>query len=138
MAARLARGLRNNNPGNIEYKKGNAWKGKLPFDASIEPRFERFVSMEYGARALLANLRTYFNRKNNTITKILNTWAPPSENPTLAYIQAVSKSTGFDPDRVLTFDKPTASKLGKALAEFENGKHEKITLKLFENAFEIL
>ena len=83
-AARLARGLRNNNPGNIEYKKGNDWKGKLPYDPKIEPRFERFRSMEYGARALLANLRTYFKRGNNTIEKILNTWAPSSENLTLA------------------------------------------------------
>ncbi|EPC6969828.1 structural protein, partial [Providencia stuartii] len=32
---RPARGIRNNNPGNIDYNKANNWKGQLPHDPSI-------------------------------------------------------------------------------------------------------
>jgi len=37
-----ARGLRNNNPGNIDYNSRNDWQGQLPPDPVIEKRFARF------------------------------------------------------------------------------------------------
>ncbi|HDF2344629.1 TPA: structural protein, partial [Morganella morganii] len=53
----MSRGIRNNNPGNIDYRPANNWKGQLPYDKSIEPRFCRFSAPEYGIRAIIALLR---------------------------------------------------------------------------------
>ncbi|WP_310740157.1 hypothetical protein [Arsenophonus apicola] len=39
MNVKAARGIRNNNPGNIDYNPVNKWQGQLPVDKSIESRF---------------------------------------------------------------------------------------------------
>ena len=54
-----ARGLRNNNPGNLDHRDSVKWNGELPFDADIEPRFCRFESPVFGIRALCKVLLTY-------------------------------------------------------------------------------
>ncbi|MDE9591255.1 structural protein, partial [Xenorhabdus bovienii] len=55
----MTRGLRNNNPGNIDHNPANKWQGQLPHDLSIEKRFCRFESPEYGIRALIKLLINY-------------------------------------------------------------------------------
>lgn len=137
--ARLKRGIRNNNPGNIRISE-NQWRGKLPVDKSVEDEFERFKTMELGIRALMINVRTYMNRDGlNTIEKIMHKWAPPSDNnPTEAYIEYVSKETGVDAKRIVKFEKPFIVKLAKALCEFENGKSDLFTKNLFERAWNLV
>ena len=88
------RGIRNNNPLNIRI--GNTWLGERP--NPTDPAFEEFVTMEYGLRAAFIILRRYIRRyKKNTITSIVSTWAPASENDTLKYIDRVAALTKIDP-----------------------------------------
>jgi hypothetical protein len=90
------RGIRNNNPGNIERGQ-DSWRGMAP-DQSSDPRFIVFTSPEYGIRALAKILLNY-QRKHaiRTIDGIIHRWAPPSENDTGAYIRAVADACGVKP-----------------------------------------
>ncbi|HCT9039952.1 TPA: structural protein [Providencia rettgeri] len=119
------RGIRNNNPGNIDYNKANNWKGQLPHNPSIESRFCRFQSAEYGIRALIRLLQNYQrNPKINlkTISGLINRWAPNNENNTGAYINGVAKELGVSPTDIVSLDdKATAIKLAKAIIRHENG-----------------
>ena len=98
MDPRQTRGYRNRNPGNIEHQPANRWQGLA--DPPIEPppagggapRFARFVSHEYGIRALAMLLTTYQDRHGlRTIRGIVARWAPGRENDTEAYIAAVAR-----------------------------------------------
>lgn len=113
------RGVRNHNPGNIE-KSATPWQGKV--DGS-DPRFETFATPELGIRALAKNLLTSQDRHgNNTITDIINRWAPAKENNTAAYVAAVAKETGLDPTAALNLRDPeTLQKLTTAIIHHENG-----------------
>ena len=100
-----SRGIRNNNPGNIEV--GDPWEGRasakerLPHQEG-EDKFVVFKSPEFGIRAITKLLQTYRVKYGlNTITGIISRWAPPEENDTEAYIASVSESMGIDPDKVL-------------------------------------
>lgn len=90
-----ARGLRNNNPGNIDYNSKNQWLGQLPHVPAIEARFCRFDRPENGIRALAKTLLTY-QRKHGlkTVLAIISRWAPSSENNTAAYVRVVEAKTG--------------------------------------------
>ena len=91
------RGIINNNPANI--RRGSAWKGLVPYVINSQNKqrvrdksFCQFVNVEYGIRALIVLLRTYyFNHKLCTIEKIIFRFAPLSENNTYAYIANVVK-----------------------------------------------
>lgn len=88
------RGYRNRNPGNIEHVEANKWQGLA--EPPSDGRFCRFVSHEYGIRALAALLTTYQDRHGLiTVRDIIGRWAPPGENATGAYVAAVVKRTGF-------------------------------------------
>ncbi len=87
----MTRGLRNNNPGNIR-RTGTSWEGERK--QITDPDFEEFETMVYGYRALIKTLQSYIRGGFNTIDKIINRWAPHTENDTQAYISAVEKSVG--------------------------------------------
>lgn len=89
-AKAVPRGIRNNNPGNIDFSKANDWLGQLPFDPAIESRFARFDSPQHGIRALAKTLLSY-QRKHGlkTVRAMIGRWAPASENNTTAYARAV-------------------------------------------------
>ena len=55
-----ARGLRNNNPLNIIKSEKINWQGEVK--PSTDPNFAQFETMEYGLRAALCLLRTYYNK----------------------------------------------------------------------------
>lgn len=119
MSDKLPRGLRNNNPGNID--KGEPWQG-LSQDQP-DRRFCTFSSLAYGCRALIKLLQTYHNKRGlNTVQEIINRWAPSFENDTSAYVTAVAKDLGVEPNTPLDFTKETYINLGKAIARHENGK----------------
>lgn len=89
------RGIRNNNPGNIEYT-GEQWQGldTPPSDG----RFCRFQTPAFGIRAIARVLITYRDRHGiNTIRDAINRWAPPAENDTAAYIAHVAAKCGVTP-----------------------------------------
>ena len=116
------RGIRNNNPGNIDWNKNNKWVGQLEHVASIEPRFCRFDTPEHGIRAL-AKLLYNYQRKSGiqNIAGIVIKYAPPAENKTKAYIDHVGKMCGVDPYATVDV-KSILHKLVPAIIEHENGQ----------------
>lgn len=131
------RGVRNNNPGNIDYHARNNWVGQVGIETGVSnPRFARFDTMENGIRALGKLLQTYFNRGQNTVLKIIGGagpgkpgWAPPSENDTAAYASAVARALGVGVnDRINVKDPTTLRKLTEAIIRHENGGLAGVTL----------
>jgi hypothetical protein len=115
----MSRGLENNNPGNL-IKGDTLFLGEKP--ESTDERFRQFETLEYGYRALLKNLISYINKGYDTISKIINRWAPASENQTIAYINNVEKWTGIYRDTSLSVnDKTSLIKLAGAISLMENG-----------------
>lgn len=116
------RGVRNNNPGNIDYNPANKWQGQLPPNPALEKRFVRFDSPENGIRALGKLLQTYQNKHClDTVRKIINRWAPPVENDSGAYVRAVATKIGVLPDQTITLKDPrTLSLLVQAIIHHEN------------------
>ncbi len=111
MAAALPRGIRNHNPGNIDYNPRNAWNGQLGLELGVaKPRFARFDSAENGIRALGKLLINYRGKDGqpgvggpgiDTVREIISRWAPGSENDTEAYIAAVAAKLGVTGNAVL-------------------------------------
>lgn len=104
MDPKQTRGYRNRNPGNIEHSPRNPWQGLADPPLEAVPsaggraRFARFVSHEYGIRALAMLLTTYQDRHGlRTIRGIVSRWAPGAENDTEAYIAAVARRMGREP-----------------------------------------
>lgn len=114
-----ARGIRNNNPGNLEYSKTNPWVGQTGDDG----RFAKFETPEHGIRALGRNLLSYQRQGIDTVSDIINRWAPPADNNnTDAYIQAVCAQLGVAPDQQLDASNPdTLKALCAAIIHHENG-----------------
>jgi hypothetical protein len=102
--AGLTRGLRNNNPGNI-VKTDIEWIGEIE---GIDSKFETFDTLDHGIRALLKLLKGYMDKGIDTPSKIINKYAPSTENDTEAYISQVVKylsevtKSNVGPNTVLT------------------------------------
>lgn len=116
----MSRGLRNRNPGNIR-RSGVRYKGEVR--PSTDPQFKQFGSMALGYRAIFVLLDTYRIRYGlDTVRTMISRWAPPSENDTAAYIDAVCRRTGLAPDRPIdTRDRATMVPLAAAISRVENG-----------------
>lgn len=114
------RNMRNNNPGNIE--DGPFAKG-LPGYKGSDGRFAIFDSPDAGKNAQVALLGSYGQRGFNTVSKIINRWAPPSDNnPTSQYVQFVAQKLGVSPDQPLDLNNPqVASAVADAIQQFEGG-----------------
>lgn len=114
-----ARGLRNNNPGNIEAGS-NSWDGQ----AGSDGRFAKFVTPEHGIRALGKNLLSYQRQGYDTVSEIVNRWAPASDgNNTEAYIAALCKKLSVTPnDQLNMSDINTLRQLCAGIIQHENGK----------------
>lgn len=116
----LPRGIRNNNPGNIE-KTGDAWQGLA--DIQPDSRFFTFIDPVYGIRALAKIIRNYRDRYGlNTVQGIINRWAPPVENNTSAYVRAVAAKVGVAPTEPLAWDAGQLRRLVEAIIQHENGQ----------------
>lgn len=117
----IARGLRNNNPGNIKEMPGDKtqWQGERATDD--DPIFEEFDGMWQGVRALAVTLLTYSRRYGlNTVRGIITRWAPGSENNTAAYIASVCAALGVTPDQRIDVRERLYA-LTKAICVHENG-----------------
>lgn len=114
------RGIRNNNPGNIE-RTATTWQGMAVVQA--DPRFIVFSEPFYGIRALARILRTY--RQNHgltTVRGIINRWAPSFENDTDAYVRHAARALGVAPDEPLSFDASQLRTLVAVIIQHENGQ----------------
>jgi hypothetical protein len=117
----MTRGLDLNNPGDIRISS-SPWHGKL--QPSRDPDFETFDTPENGIRALARIILNYYRYYGlNTVTAVINRFAPPSENPTAAYVTAVCEQTGFDPDSPIDLtSSDTLSALTQAVIHQEQGQ----------------
>lgn len=120
---KLVRGERNNNPGNIRISS-SAWLGKIPVEQNTDGAFEQFDTVENGIRALGKLLLGYASKYGlRTVRSIINRYAPPTENVTSAYVDAVANSLGVSPDDPLSINDPaTLFALTKAIIRHENGR----------------
>ena len=106
----VTRGVRNHNPGNIDYNPRNQWQGQLAPDPAIEKRFARFDTAENGIRALAKLILAYRGKDGmpgvggagiDTVREVINRWAPGVENDTEAYIKAVAAGVGVQPNQAI-------------------------------------
>ena len=104
MTIQNARGVRSNNPGNIDYNPRNQWEGQLGLEVGVpKPRFARFDTAENGIRALGKLLLNYRGKDGmpgvgkpgiDTPLEFISRWAPSNENNTQAYAAAIAKRLG--------------------------------------------
>lgn len=115
----MTRGIRNNNPGNIRHG-GSQWQGMSLQQTDAE--YVQFDDPIYGIRAMAKLLTNY--QKNyglNTIREIITRWAPPNENITSAYVNAVSQKLGASPDQEIDVI-GSLPRLVPAIIHHENGE----------------
>ena len=98
-----------NNPGNIEA--GKPFAGQT--GNTYADRFTVFDSPQMGIRAMFRDLRTKMNRYEGDVSKIINQYAPRSENPA-TYEQYVLDQVGSK----VTED--NLDDLVRAMIRFEN------------------
>lgn len=111
------RGIRNNNIGNIRVSK-DQWEGATGDDGS----FVTFDTPDSGVRALAKNLMSYGRQGYDSIEKIINRWAPPSENDTQSYINSVVAATGIPATQSLDLSNPDVlASLSEAIGYHETG-----------------
>ncbi|UVJ44848.1 structural protein [Pseudomonas sp. LS1212] len=121
----IPRGIRNNNPGNIDYNSNNKWHGQLPYDPSVESRFAVFDTPQNGIRAMAKLLLVYQDKHGlNTVDGIISRWAPSNENATGAYIRAVksqiSQATGQS-EKINLHNPQVLAIMVAAIIHHENG-----------------
>lgn len=113
----MARGLRNNNPGNIRH--GSQWLGMRT--EQTDPDFVQFNESKYGIRALAKLLQNYQSLYGlNTVRGIIGRWAPPNENNTTSYVGSVAAALGVSPDAKIDV-RTRAGDLVRAIIKHENG-----------------
>nr|DAH89519.1 MAG TPA: virion protein [Caudoviricetes sp.] len=111
------RGIRNNNIGNIRVSK-DQWEGATGDDGS----FVTFDTPDSGVRALAKNLMSYGRQGYDSIEKIINRWAPPSENDTQSYIDSVVAATGIPATQSIDLMNPDVlASLSEAIGYHETG-----------------
>lgn len=91
------KGIRNNNPGNIEL--GDPWQGRVPAKQQTDPRFVQFTKPVDGIRAIARVLITYQEKRKandgsriDSVLEIIERWAPEEDdNPTTSYARSIAQ-----------------------------------------------
>ena len=106
----------NRNPLNLEITTPpTAWRGCDPAQKSPEQmgvrrsqgnRFVKFTEERWGWRAGAKNVLFHYRGGKNTIRKLIHAWSPPWDavtgaQHTDAYVNAVARGSGLDPDAVV-------------------------------------
>ena len=120
-----------NNPGNVERSQG--WAGMMPDTGyGSEDRFAVFDSPQMGLRALMRDTATKIKKHGGDLSKMINEYAPPSENPTKRYYEYVKSKVGRD--KVTVNDLP---RIVQGIIEFENKPDSELSrMYLDPNVFE--
>jgi hypothetical protein len=125
-----------NNPGNVERNQG--WAGMVPDTGyGSEDRFAVFDSPQMGLRALMRDTATKIKKHGGNLSKMINEYAPPSENPTKRYYEYVKSKVGRD--KVTVNDLP---RIVQGIIEFENKPDSELSKmyldpKVFEEALSL-
>lgn len=111
---------RHNNPGNLIFA---GQRGATVGETVAGHTFAKFQSTEEGVAALYRQLQLYQKRGIDTLTEIMGVYAPEGSNDTSAYIKALSKTTGLDPNQRLNFGDPaTAAAMIRGISQHEAGR----------------
>jgi hypothetical protein len=130
----LTLGIRNNNPGNL--RPGHDWQGMVGENQG----FVVYENIHYGIRALIMDVTNKMLRGLDTVQKIVSVYAPPTENLTGNYIQAVCDHLHVKYTDVLKLNDITVLEIVEAIIEHENGKKDAclITGKDIGTAFDMI
>ncbi|MGR2719599.1 hypothetical protein [Chromobacterium sp. W521] len=116
----MPRGIRNNNPGNLQFV-GQTGAVK---EGGAGGRFAVFNSPQAGLDAMAKQLKRYSNSGLNSVSDIVQKWAPSSENNTAAYVSAVAKRMGVSGSQSLDMSRPEVIRsLMDAMIVHENGNN---------------
>lgn len=133
MSNRQSRGIRRNNPGNIEYRPSVRWQGQVePHDGD---RYAAFVAPQWGIRAIARVLVTYEDKRKandgsriDTVHEFISRWAPSVndsgvfENDTGSYVKHMSDLLDVGPnDPISVHDYDTCRTLVVGIITHENG-----------------
>ena len=134
--------LYQNNPGNLP-NKGEDWGGKvLKAQRKGNAKYEEFMTVEYGLRALMINIRTIMDKGGkNTIADFARRFYPAaSTNKYLLYEKTLTKAFGIDNHkRITAFTKDFYIKMAKIVASIEMGAAESlIPAEAYETAFALM
>jgi hypothetical protein len=114
------RGIRNNNPGNID--QGQDFVGEV---SSTDARFAQFETPEFGIRAIYKVQKTYEIKHGlTTVADRIARWAPPNENNTQSYINTVASKMDIDPSTPFSITDPVLGPaFVEAIVEVENSRN---------------
>lgn len=131
---KVPRGIRNKNPGNLEYSEANPWQGQVGIEEMPEggrPRFAVFDTMESGVRAATKVVRNKISGEapstektgpQNTLPALISSYAPSVENDVPAYVRSVAKGADLDPNMPLDPNDPDMMRrVMKAMGRHETG-----------------
>ncbi len=120
-AGRPTLGVRNNNPGNIEFNRRNDWVGQT--GRGEGGRFAAFDSPENGVRAIGRLLQTYDRQGVNTLSGIVHKWAPAADNNDVAaYLRTLQRATGMTANQKIDLQDPsTLQAVIRGIITQENG-----------------
>ncbi|QJI52255.1 lysis protein A [Cronobacter phage JC01] len=140
--ASLPRGIRNNNPGNIEW--GSPWQGLAKtIGRNRDDRFAQFVDPASGIRAIAVTLITYYDKRKakdgsriDSVREVIDRWAPPVENNVSAYAKQVAAVLNVRPeDETLNLHNyDTMRGLVEGIIRHENGDPKKAGVTPYNNA----
>jgi hypothetical protein len=113
------RGIRNNNPLNIE---DGGFAKSLPGYAGSDGRFAKFETPDHGVAAASKLLDIYDQKHGlNTVAGIVGRWAPTTDgNNVSAYAADVAHRLGVDPNAPISAEQ--RPQLIAAMGQHENGK----------------
>jgi hypothetical protein len=109
--------VRNNNPGNLRSPQGGFQQFSSPQEGMDATK--RDLLNKISGKSPIMNER-YGQGYSPTITNIISTWAPPSENDTNSYINFVAQKMGISPDEPLTPEQVDI--LTQAITQMEGGQ----------------
>lgn len=115
------RGIRNNNPFNLEKENAPKWQGLSVSQA--DPRFCVFDTAIYGIRAGMRDLiAAQDDHELRTVNTIMQRFAPPGDNDTKAYVEAVCAHMGVGGDDILDMHAYSDLRsMSEAIIEHETG-----------------
>lgn len=130
------RGIRNNNPGNLKMTNPQqGWRGALALSENSDGVFEQFDSYHFGLRAMLKLMTNKISAGHSSIRKLIEVWAPRTENNTESYISHMESRTGIPQNQPISiYDRDRLFLLAKAIEYHENGM-EVMSRKQFEKAY---
>lgn len=121
------RGIRNNNPGNIEYGAWTRAHGAVGAENGNGGRFAAFATAQEGLNAIAALLRSkaYGGGGIDSVSGIISKYAPAKDkNNTAAYIATVAKKLSVGATAHLDLNNPQImAGLVDAIVRVENGKN---------------